>query len=189
MSPSEYDRYPVFDIRALRGDAENDALRDAEWDRVFSHFQPRLSSYFERRAEGIVALDDLLQELWLRACLHIRTLESSSALWTWLITIGNNLLRDELRRKRPETISLDAPGGDGRLSVDDFLRHLVAGSGADTDEGTRKLQAQLTSDEFEFLSLLCVDNLTHDEVARRLGLKSAIASRQRLRRIRQRFAE
>jgi len=189
MSEIPSERFPLFDLPLLRGEQGDESVREAEWERVFAHFQPRLSSYFGRRADGIYVLDDLLQEIWLRACLNVRTLESASALWTWLVTIGNNLLRDELRRKKVETVPLEDRGDGLADGIDEFLGNLEhAPSGADA-ELLDDLRGKLTDEEWEFLNLLCVDNLTHEEVARRLNLSTAMASRQRLRRIRQRIAE
>jgi DNA-directed RNA polymerase specialized sigma24 family protein len=127
--------------------------------------------------------------MWLRACLNVRTLDSASALWAWLVTVGNNLLRDELRRNRPEVVRLAEHGDDPDVGVEEFLGNLEAPPGGTDADAIDGLRAKLTGDELEFLNLLCVDNLTHEEVAQRLNLKTAMASRQRLRRIRQRFAE
>lgn len=189
MSELPSERFPLFDLSLLRGEQGDEGAREAEWERVFTHFHPRLSSYFERRADGIYVLDDLLQEIWLRVFLNVQTLESTSALWTWLVTVGNNLLRDELRRKKLETVSLDGRWARSLDGIEDFLGNLEHPPGVANTNLLDELRGRLTDEEWEFLNLLCVDNLTHEEVARRLNLTTAMASRQRLRRIRQRLAE
>src|SRR5689334_17744794 len=177
--------YPKFDLRLLRGEDTHGAANEAEWERAFKHFQPRLLSYFERKAKGILPLDDLLQQVWLRAFLNIRSLDSANALWMWLLTIGNNLLRDELRRERPIIEPLPDQAHEDSSEIAEFIGVLRGSDKALTDE-IDKIRSELSEDEWEFLNLLCVDGLSHNEVASRLGLKSAMASRQRLRRIRQR---
>jgi RNA polymerase sigma factor (sigma-70 family) len=180
--------FPTFDLALLRGEGAGESAAAAEWERAFAHFQPRLLSYFERRASGILPLDDLLQEVWLRAFLNARSVDSANALWTWLVTIGTNLLRDELRRNRPIIESFADEAGDHVGGIAEFVG-VVQQPGGNSSDVVEEMRAKLTEDEWEFLNLLCVDNLTHEEVARRVGLKSAMASRQRLRRIRQRLVE
>ena len=189
MSKLASEQFPLFELSLLRGEQGDDEAREAEWERVFAHFHPRLSSYFGRRADGIYVLDDLLQEIWLRAFLNVQTLESASALWTWLVTVGNNLLRDELRRKKLENVSIDGRGDGSQDGIDEFLGNLERAPGGGNADLLDELRGKLTEEEWEFLNLLCVDNLTHEEVARRLNLNTAMASRQRLRRIRQRIAD
>lgn len=187
MSAATSDAYPVFSLAALRGDAEWARAREAEWERVFAHFQPRLELYFRRRSDGILPLDDLLQEVWLRACLNILTLETPAALWTWFLTIGNNLLRDELRRRRPVMEPLPMEPDTSTHAVGAFLGLLEARFDEASAEALADVQRRVTAEEWEFLSLLCVDNLSHEEVAARVNLPSAMASRQRLRRLRERL--
>jgi RNA polymerase sigma factor (sigma-70 family) len=189
MSQTPGQKYPLFNLGLLQGDHWDEFAINAEWERAFGHFQPRLVSYFERRTDGIFLLDDLLQEVWLRAFLNVKSLESGMALWTWLITIGNNLLRDELRRKRPIVQSLTSDEDAGASSIAAFIGIDAYAPADGLSESVEEMRAKLTEDDWEFLNLLCVDNCTHEEVARRLGIKSAMASRQRLRRIRQRLLE
>lgn len=188
MSKSQRTGFPTFDLTLLRSEGGSEPATTAEWERVFTHFQPRLLSYFDRRASGILPLEDLLQEVWLRAFLNVRSVDSGNALWTWLITIGANLLRDELRRNRPVLVSFAEEIGDHTAGIAEFVG-IQQGPGDALSDTVEEMRAKLTDDEWEFLNLLCVDNLTHDEVARRVGLKTAMASRQRLRRIRQRLIE
>lgn len=188
MPKSQRPGFPTFDLALLRAEGTNAAATSAEWERAFAHFQPRLLSYFERRARTVLPLDDLLQEVWLRAFLNITSLDSASALWTWLITIANNLLRDELRRHRPILQSLPEEAPEDPNNIAEFIGFVDEPSGGLTDK-IDEMRAKLSEEEWEFLNLLSVDKLSHIEVASRLGLKSAMASRQRLRRIRQRLLE
>ncbi len=179
--------YPAFDLGVLRGDSGDELRERSEWNRVFAHFHPRLTSYFKARADGILPLDDLLQEIWLRALLHISSLDSDAALWAWLVTIGANLLRDELRRDRPPIVPIERVGREG--DVVEYLGLPVVSKDEEMIAEAHDLRQRVTAEEWEFLNLLCVDNFTHDEVAVLLGLKTAMASRQRLRRIRQRLVQ
>jgi RNA polymerase sigma factor (sigma-70 family) len=156
---------------------------------VFVHFQPRLHAFFLRRSEGILPLDDLLQEVWLRAFLNVASLESAGALWAWLTTIGSNLLRDELRRSRPDVRSIDTQSHELDGEIANYLVECSDDGVDDSLDKVAEIRRKLSDEEWEFVSLLCIDNLSHTEVATRLSLTSAMASRQRLRRIRERLSE
>lgn len=56
-----------------------------------------------------------------------------------------------------------------------------------SDDARAAALAALSDEEREFLELFAVDGLSHEEIAERLGLASAAASRQRLRRLRLRL--
>lgn len=170
----------------LQGSEGTEDDRDREWLRVFSHFQPRLVSFFSNRCDSEDDLDGMLSTLWVRAFLHIRTLRSSNALWSWLTTIGNNLLRDDDRRsKRSPEVRLD----DVVVAADKAAQFIEGLSTSErTDSDPASLLEKLSTEEREFVELYAVDGLSHDEIAQRLGLASAAASRQRLRRIRTRIS-
>ena len=185
MTESSTDRsetqYESFDLPTLRGDAGDSAVQEHEWLRVFRHFHPRLESFFGARCSADYALDELLTDLWSRACLHVNSLRSSAALWSWLTTIGNNLLSDARRRlgRGREVVFSDVGG------TEQQLRRLMDGWSQPTaDEIDLSALDELTADEKEFLALYAVDGLSHEEIATRLGFASAAASRQRLRRLR-----
>src|SRR2546422_176619 len=81
----------------LLGDPDADAdVRTREWSRVYGYFDPKLRLFFLRRVAA-PELDDVMQEIWRRALLKIGSLESPRAAWTWLSTVGINLLRDQGR--------------------------------------------------------------------------------------------
>ena len=112
-------------------------------------------------------------------------------MWSWLTTIGNNLLADLRRRQnvrdRREILFTDA-------ADDDALERALASwatinIGVTQEELGSELLRQLTQDEREFVELFVVDGLSHEELAVRLNLPSAAASRQRLRRLRERMAK
>src|SRR5882672_7595673 len=89
-----------FDPRLLANNDRPPKQREAEWLRVYRHFNPRIESFFRGRVSGGSELDDLIAEIWRRALLNIHSLRAREAMWTWLTTIGNNLLRDRARGNR-----------------------------------------------------------------------------------------
>lgn len=164
--------------------------REREWARIFRHFQPRLQGFFRSKTVSAAALDDLLAELWRRALLGVASLRSGAAMWSWLTTIGNNLLRDQWRRERRtpvREVSWTDAEADDRLSL--LLEGWAVPDDAQiTPDGSWTLVLQSLAAVDRTLLTLFADGFTHEEIAVKLGLTGAAASRQRLRRLRLRFA-
>src|SRR5437879_6183551 len=98
--PSSRAGWIDVDLSVLTDPSGNQAAREAEWLRVYRHYGPRLVSFFASRLPTRPELDALLADVWLRAFLNIHTVRSVKAIWNWLTTIGNNVLRDRYRRQR-----------------------------------------------------------------------------------------
>jgi RNA polymerase sigma-70 factor (ECF subfamily) len=121
-------------------------------------------------------LDDLTQEVFLRAWRSQSVFRRQAAHKTWLVRIARNLATDELRARgaRPEHEEIDdvseAPGLDphDRMSI-------------------RRLLAGLPSDDRLLLVLLCVEQWTTAEISGVLEIpvgtvkSRAFALRQRLK--------
>lgn len=172
---------------ALLADPDADPeLRAAEWRRVFGHFNPRLLSFFKPRVSSGDMLDTLVAEVWRRALLRIGGLQSPAAAWTWLTTIGTNLLRDQQRRVAAEARRWAR--AEAELTAEASLQVLgrVEEDFVDDERAdlAQAILAQIPLSDRQFLELVALDDLTHQEIADRLGLPSAAASRQRLRRLR-----
>ena len=174
-----------FDLTLLADTDSPEPLRQAEWRRVFDHFNPRLKSYFALRVSDGDALDDLVAEVWRRVFLNIDRLRSANAVWSWMIQIGVNLLRDLGRqgiRRSGRRLSLD------QLTAVE-LQELVVPRVADHTESSwaaallRETLATLPWDDRELLELYVIDELTHAEIAIRLKLPGPAASRKRLQRL------
>ena len=186
MSPL---RYQAVNLAVLQGKEGTGDERDAEWLRTFHHYHPRLRSFFAWRATDEDDLEDILAEVWMRALLFVGSLRTSDALWNWLTTIGNNVVRDKHRRlsRRPEITETTLTSG--------ALEAFVLGWSADVyrsreaNEVSGSALKGLSAADREYLELFAVDGLSHQEIANRLSLASAAASRQRLRRIRLRFLD
>jgi RNA polymerase sigma-70 factor (ECF subfamily) len=175
-----------FDIAQLIDVAADDDRRNAGWRTVFAHFDPRLRDFFHLRVDSEAALDELMSEIWRRVLLNIDKLESPKAAWTWMTTIGVNVLRDELRARRRTAKRNTELALEVANSADVAFLARVDEESPDADNEAIILAriAELPSEDRELIHMFAVEELPHDEIARRLGLSSAMASRQRLRRIR-----
>lgn len=175
---------PRFDLTLLTG-VDEAGSGQAEWRRLFKHFNPRLRGYFAGRVEDGDDLDDLISEIWRRVMLNINRLRSPNALWSWMLQIGVNLLRDLGRqgvRQSGRRVSLESLTAAqlGRLVVP---RLSEEPDGVVDNDSLKEALQDLPHTDRELLELHVIDELTHAEIATRLDLNSAVASRKRLQRI------
>lgn len=175
--------FRVQDLSDLGSDPE---MRDAAWRSFHAHFDPRLRDYFSRRVGNEAALDELLSDLWRRVLLGIQKLESARAAWSWMLTIGVNLLRSTGRsRQRAERRVAEFAHELDEDASHCFIERTDENGMDDARvvEVERRI-ALLPAQDRELIRLFAVEELSHIEIAKRLGLASAGACRQRLRRIR-----
>jgi RNA polymerase sigma-70 factor (ECF subfamily) len=57
--------------------------------------------------------EDVLQETFIKAYRHIRNFDGRASISTWLYRIATNEALMHIRRKRPETLSIDEPSEEG----------------------------------------------------------------------------
>ena len=186
-SAKDVDRIgPPFDLALLADEAAPEPLRQAEWRRFFRHFDPRLRSYFAPRVPDADELDDLVAELWRRVLLRVGRLKSASALWSWMIQIGVNLLRDLGRqgvRREDRRVSLEELTA-AELQDAVVPRVIDRSDMGPQGEHFKGILKTLLAVDRELLELYAIDELTHAEIATRLNLPGAAASRKRLQRLR-----
>jgi RNA polymerase sigma-70 factor (ECF subfamily) len=174
----------VFKLSLLRGDEGSSQHRDLEWLRVFRHFDPRLRDFFGRRDQAL-PVDEIVGEVWGRAFLFISTLKDTAALWSWLTAIGNNVIRDRVRSHLRHPMGSLSESDVAIATEESFVRAWIDVENETAVSGDiQSLISRLPPADRELLHLVAVDGLSHDEIATQLGLPSAAASRQRLRRLR-----
>jgi len=81
---------------------------------LLHEFGPRLHSYFLRSCGSADQADDLLQDLFLKLLVKIRTFRPTGSFESWLFTIAANLMRDRFRSQKsgPQTVPLQPVGSD-----------------------------------------------------------------------------
>lgn len=185
----------TFDAGLLADDTADPEVREREWMRVYTHFDPRLRDYFAARVPDRDELDDLLATLWRRALRGLPDLRYPGSAWNWLVRVGLNALRDGWRREsvRAERLDrwLNEQSAEGEPLVETVLED-------DDDADDTKLNAAQPLDRGAVLSALerlppndqavlrlrLFEELDHADIAVRLGLPSAAAARQRFSRAR-----
>jgi RNA polymerase sigma-70 factor (ECF subfamily) len=176
--------------RFKNGDASAfDEMVSRYWDRIFSMVNQLL-----RNAQDA---EEVTQDAFIRAHRGLENFRGDSAFSTWLYQIATNLARNRYwywwRRKRDQSVSLDAPlGSDSTTTLAEILP--AEAETPDDITVTREFVARIGSGmerlgtkHREILILRNVKNLSYEEIAKILGIsvgtvKSRIArARESLR--------
>lgn len=106
LSPSQVQRLVE---RARSGDA-------LAFDELVGLYMDKIYSYVARMVNDPSEAEDIAQETFVKAFRNLKSFRGASSFQTWLYRIASNLTIDAVRRRkrRENTISLDAPleGGD-----------------------------------------------------------------------------
>jgi RNA polymerase sigma-70 factor, ECF subfamily len=134
----------------------------------------RLYERYARMVHGVLlakvpldAVDDLVQDVFIRALRRVSTLRKSDSFGAWLATIARNLANDYHRRSAPQEQLDDS------ISDQKFLRDATDRYGsADRANGLAALNAirSLPDAYREPLILRFVEGMTGPEIAQRTGL-------------------
>lgn len=169
----------------------------AAFETLIDRYSGDIYALLYRLTENAEEASDLTQDTFLKALRSIKSFRGDSELKTWLFRIAVNESRNRFRwwkrRRREQTISLDAMIGDSDTAISDTL----AGNSVSPDDAalTRErqyaLQAALLdiAEVYREAIVLCdIEGLTYEETAAALNIgigtvKSRISrGREELRR-------
>lgn len=148
----------------------------SEWQ----NHKAQLRNYINKRVDDASAVDDILQDVYIKASSNLHQLKSQSSLKGWLYRIAYNTIMDFYREK---------------LSYDELPEDLVA-EDEDTVEAARKEMAECIRpliDELPEkysvpLRLAELEGVSQQEIADKLGL-SLSGAKSRIQRGRVKFRE
>lgn len=164
-------------------------LVNSHWERIFN----RANSLLDNRQDA----EEIAQDTFIHAQRGIASFRGECALSTWLYRIATNLAMNRnwywWRRKRGSSVSLDAPVSEDEPSLAETLADCAEAPYAEAShremlEALPALMAKLPPKYAEVLNLRNRDNLSYEEIARKLGtntgtVKSRISrAREILRR-------
>jgi len=191
---------PVSGARASDESSFIDRLKageEAAFETMIDRYSGDVYAVLYRLTEDPDEAADLTQDTFLRALRAIKGFRGDSELKTWLIRIAINESRNRFRwwkrRKRSETLSLDAAFGDTNVTVGDTIadRSISPEQAALDHEREAALQnalLEIPAVYREALVLCDIEGLTYEETAAALGcgmgtVKSRISrGREELRR-------
>ena len=140
---------------------------------LFSHFAPRLKTYFLRSGLADAAAEELAQEtmvlVWRKAGLFD---PGKAAASTWIFAIGRNLRADALRRGQhaapPDGTADGAPHSPERRDTAPTAEDLAAS--AQREDQLRQSLRGLPREPVEVLRLSYFGHRSHTEIGRALGV-------------------
>lgn len=149
---------------------------------VWREHRARLRAYVARRLRDADAVDDVVQDIYVKAHTGLHALRSQERIAPWLYRIAANAIADHFRAQRPtEELSEDLPAPERERDLTAELARCVAPFLAGLPE-TYRAALQLSE----------IDGLPQREVAERLGL-SPSGAKSRIQRgrklLRERFLE
>ena len=139
---------------------------------LWSEYRFRLRGYIAKRVRESDAVDDILQEVFLKVHESLQTLKSRGSIAAWLYRIAANAIVDHYRSRRPwEALPVD-------LTAPKPERNYVAGLATAC---LRPLIAEMPEIYRTALVLSEIEGLPQKEVARRLNL-SLSGTKSRIQR-------
>lgn len=144
----------------------------------WNEYKTRLRSYIARRVQGRDAVDDILQDVFLKAYASLHTVKSQGSLAPWLYRIAANAIADYYRGQKPteeisDELAAPVPEVDVVAELATCLQPLIDGL-----PETYRLPLVLSE----------IEGLTQKEVADRLGL-SLSGAKSRVQRGREKLRE
>jgi len=134
-------------------------------------YQDRIYRLIQRLVSGSDVVDDLAQEVFIRAYRSLGDFKGESSLYTWLYKIALNLCRNHYRTRgrRPELEELDEADGatglaaDGGTPEDEVFRH-------EFWEQLRQGLDELPPDQREAVVFCDLEGMSYEEMADVIGV-------------------
>jgi RNA polymerase sigma factor (sigma-70 family) len=143
------------------------------FETLFRRYRSRVAAYVRSSIPDDGRVDDVVQEVFISALRHLRSLDSPEAFAPWIYRIARNACVDHLRRLSREEVSVDSERLDAAES-----RHLrppapsihAAVSRKEEIDQLREAFGELPAAQHEALLLRELEGLSYDEIGRRLRL-------------------
>jgi RNA polymerase sigma-70 factor (ECF subfamily) len=181
------------DLGALARTNDRDNF-EKEWEKFFEGFHARLMDFFSPAVPDWDERDELVQDVFIRAYRAIaisgHALRSNAAGWSWLTTIGKNLLRDKRAKVKTASAMMERYARDAaveaelREKADVVMAALALEDEADLvgrridQAGFEYRLSQLSDDERRILQMRFVEGLEWSEVAENEGRNSTAIRKQ-----------
>lgn len=95
-----------------------------EFEQIYRIYGQQIQGYFAYRCPSIQDAEDLTQEVFLKAFLHLDQLQNTTNLSGWLHQIAHNIFASSYRRQRVQTVSYAEylpPGSNQQGRTDEAL--------------------------------------------------------------------
>jgi RNA polymerase sigma-70 factor (ECF subfamily) len=155
-------------VRAFRGGDE------AALGELIERHRDRLYSYLRRLAGNDAGAEDMFQDTWIKVARNVGAYREESKFSAWLFSVAHNTAMDALRRRRPDSVSLDAAPEDGR-PLSETMGSAEPGPEAsyEASESRRAIDgalAELSPEQREVFLLRHYSGMSFREIADALGV-------------------
>ena len=154
-------------IEAVLESGDEQAFRD-----LYRRHAPRLLGFVTRLFAGQSSEnEDIVQETWVRACENLGNFQRRSAFSTWLLGIGLNVVRDNLRRNRRHNTAREIGTDNSHARTNDHEMRI----------DLQRAISMLPDDNRMVMVLHDIEGFTHDEIAIRLEIPVGTSKSQLFR--------
>ena len=155
-------------VRAFRGGDE------AALGELIERYRDRLYAYLRRLAGDPSGAEDMFQDTWVKVARNIGAYREENKFSAWLFSVAHNTAMDALRRRRPDSVSLDAAPEDG-LPLSETMGSAEPGPEASyaAAESRRAIDgalAELSPEQREVFLLRHYSGMSFREIAGALGV-------------------
>lgn len=144
--------------------ATPDVASELDWEHVYDVHAPRLRRLIRRKVEA-AAIEDVLQETFLRAFKSRHTMDRTRPMKPWLNTIALRAIADVQRGavRTPETLDVDTECDELALACDALDEELLTRA---KQNGIKHAFASLNSRHRRLLQLVDIEGMPYEYVAR-----------------------
>lgn len=158
----------------------NVATMTVALESVWDQFSDRLRSFIRARVADEAAVEDILQDVFVRIHAKVGTLQDLGKLESWLYQITRNVIIDYYRSRRPTEQLPETLGSSEEVYEEALVTRLAS--------DVREMVEALPEPYREALVLTSYEGLSQKELAKRLGL-SYSGAKSRVQRARERVKD
>lgn len=158
----------------------NVATMTVALESVWDQFSDRLRSFIRARVADEAAVEDILQDVFVRIHAKVGTLHDLGKLESWLYQITRNVIIDYYRSRRPTEQLPETLGSSEEVYEEALVTRLAS--------DVREMVEALPEPYREALVLTSYEGLSQKELAKRLGL-SYSGAKSRVQRARERVKD
>jgi len=158
----------------------NAATMTVALESVWDQFSDRLRSFIRARVADEAAVEDILQDVFVRIHAKVGTLQDLGKLESWLYQITRNVIIDYYRSRRPTEQLPETLGSSEEVYEEALVTRLAS--------DVREMVEALPEPYREALVLTSYEGLSQKELAKRLGL-SYSGAKSRVQRARERVKD
>ena len=158
----------------------NVATMTVALESVWDQFSDRLRSFIRARVADEDAVEDILQDVFVRIHAKVGTLQDLGKLESWLYQITRNVIIDYYRSRRPTEQLPETLGSSEEVYEEALVTRLAS--------DVREMVEALPEPYREALVLTSYEGLSQKELAKRLGL-SYSGAKSRVQRARERVKD